>query len=101
MTPVARTDGKPPPGLAARPPPTPPPAQASRTTAATTSGDRAGEREERAVERMDDANPLFSEQIKAGEYRVEKKPRGRQPVSRSGRDAPGQTTPRSALVRPT
>jgi hypothetical protein len=34
-------------------------------------------REERAVEKQAEANPLFAEQIKAGEYRVEKKPRGR------------------------
>ena len=33
--------------------------------------------EEKAVERAAEGNPLFAEQIKAGEWRPEKKPRGR------------------------
>src|SRR5207244_2354930 len=34
-------------------------------------------REERAVEKQAADNPLFADQIRAGEYRLEKKPRGR------------------------
>jgi hypothetical protein len=36
-------------------------------------------REQRATEKEVQANPLFAEQIRSGEWRAEKKPRGRSP----------------------
>jgi hypothetical protein len=36
-----------------------------------------GRREEKAVERSADENPLFADQIRSGDWRPEKKPRGK------------------------